>query len=172
MRKILIIGNAGSGKSTLARLLAARLGIATVHLDQLYWRTGWQEAPRAEFLAGIDDSVARPAWIMDGNYTTTFERRMPAADTIIWLDMPRWLCLARILKRHLVNRGRVRADAAPGCPEKIDWQFLRFVWGYPKRSRPKTLSALSHYGPGRRVIVLRSRAEVRRFPASLSAHPE
>jgi hypothetical protein len=53
---------------------------------------------------------------------------------------------------------------APGCPERFDWAFLKWVWNYPKRSRPKTLELLETYS--KPAVILRSKAEVERWVAA------
>jgi len=40
-KKIIIVGCGGAGKSTLAVLLGKKLNINVVHLDKLYWLSGW-----------------------------------------------------------------------------------------------------------------------------------
>ncbi len=50
MKRIMVIGiSAGVGKSTFARSLGEALNIEVYHLDALYWRSGWVEAPEEEF---------------------------------------------------------------------------------------------------------------------------
>jgi hypothetical protein len=57
---------------------------------------------------------------------------------------------------------------AEGCPEQLPpLDFLRFVWTYPTRSRPKVLRLLAEHGAGRRIVHLRTRAEVAEFLARL-----
>jgi hypothetical protein len=63
--------------------------------------------------------------VIDGNYTNTIATRLRTADTVVYLDVPSWLFMLRIAWRILINYGRVRADAAPGCPEWLDPTFLR-----------------------------------------------
>jgi adenylate kinase family enzyme len=167
MERVLIIGNAGSGKSTLWRRIAETYQVPAGYLDRQFWRTGWKEPPEHEFTAAVEAAVAEPAWVMDGNYSRPFAIRMPAADTIIWLDLPRWLCLSRATWRWISYQGRTRPDMPEGCPGKIDLAFLRWIWDYPGRLRAGTLVALERHGAGKQVIILRSRADVRRFLASL-----
>ncbi len=162
MKRVLVIGCGGSGKSTLARHLGSLLDISVIHLDSLYWRPGWVETPREEWRALVQDLVRRDCWIMDGNYSNTLDIRLPAADTVVFLDFPRLLCLWRVVKRRWQYAGRSRPDMAPGCPERLSWQFIRWIWSYPGR-RPAILRMVQEYAQGSRVFRLRSPAEVKRF---------
>lgn len=163
-QRILVIGCSGAGKSTLAWAIADRYRLPLVHLDRCYWRPGWVAPSEAEWLAVVERLIAEPAWVMDGNFSSTMARRAEVADAIVFLDLPRGLCLTRVLKRIALGYGKARADVAPGCPERFDWAFLKWIWNYPKRSRPKTLALLKTY-PGS-AVVLRSSGEVRRWIAA------
>ena len=101
---------------------------------------------------------------MDVNFSGTMKRRAEVADAIVHVDLPRWLCVVRVLKRVALGYGRSRADVAPGCPERFDWDFLKWVWNYPKRSRRRTQELLRVF-PGA-IVVLRSRGEVSRWVAA------
>ena len=72
-----------------------------VHLDVWYWRPGWQEPDTASFRAGTAAAISGDAWISEGNYRETFDLRLPRADIVIILEPPRWLRLARVLRRRL-----------------------------------------------------------------------
>lgn len=165
---MLVMGPSGSGKSTLAREIGAALGLEVVHLDSLFWRPGWVEPPPEEFRAAVLEAVEKPAWVIDGNYTGNgaSEERLAACDTIVFLDFPRRVCMWRVLRRTVRTFGRTRPDLADGCIERIDFEFLRFVWAAPGR-RPKMLTLLDQYRDTRRVIVLSNTREVRRFVAGL-----
>ena len=163
MRKILVIGSGGSGKSTFAARLGARLNLEVLHLDKFYWQPGWVEPPKAEWSKTVEDLIKRDGWIMDGNYSGTLGVRLAAADTVIWLDMPRVLCLWRILKRRAKYRNIVRPDMGAGCPEQFSLEFARWVWNYPRRSRPKVLALLKEHGAGKKIVRLRSHSEVEKF---------
>jgi len=151
-RRILVIGCSGAGKSTLARAIADRYRLPLIHLDRCYWRPGWAAPSEAEWSAEVERLIAEPAWVMDGNFSSTMARRAERADAIVFLDVPRWLCLVRVLRRAVLGYGRTRGDVAPGCPERFDWAFLMWIWNYPKRSRPNTLALLRDF-PGAIVIL-------------------
>lgn len=157
--RILVIGCSGAGKTRLARKIADQYRLPLIHLDQHYWRPGWTAPSETEWQAQVAELAARPDWVMDGNFSGTLRGRIALADAIVYLDMPRWLCMLRVLRRSLFGYGRRRADVAPGCPERFDPAFLAWVWNYPKRSRAKTLRLLE--AVEKPVIRLASTAAVR-----------
>ncbi len=73
---------------------------------------------------------------MDGNYGGTLARRLAACDTVVFLDMPRLLCLLRVVRCFLRYRGRSRPGMAAGCHEQLTWSFLCWIWQYPRRRWP------------------------------------
>jgi adenylate kinase family enzyme len=163
MRRVLVIGSGGAGKSTFARLLGERTGLDVIHLDSVFWRPGWVETPAEEWRRTVEELLARDAWIMDGNFGGTLDLRLAACDTAIFLDRSRWLCLWRVVRRLVRFHGRRRPDMGPGCTESVDWEFLRWIWRYPRDSRPQVLARLAAAGPGKAVVSLRSEREVETF---------
>lgn len=168
MRRVSIIGSGGAGKSTLAVRVGERLGLPVVHLDARYWRPGWVPTPPDAWRREVAALIAAPAWVMDGNYGGTLDVRLAASDTVVFLDLPRVVCLSRILRRAVRHRGRSRPDMTPGCPERLTWEFVRWVWDYPRRRRPGVLRQLAALPPTTRVVVLRSPREVDSWLATLS----
>ena len=167
MKKVLVIGPGGAGKSTLARRLGELLEIDVKHLDRFYWRAGWQEPAKDEWLNTVKELTSAPSWILDGNYGGTLATRIEHCDTIIFLDLPRLVCVWRIVKRRLFNRNRSRPDMAEGCNEKLDWSFVQWVWNYARDSRPQVVRLLAEHAATKQIVWLRSRAEVEEF---LSTH--
>jgi adenylate kinase family enzyme len=168
MRKVLVIGSGGAGKSTFARRLGELLNLEVIHLDALYWNPGWVETPKAAWAERVAELVRREAWIMDGNYSGTFDIRLKACDAVVFLDMPRLVCLWRVLKRYVHYRGRSRPDIAAGCPEDLNPEFLLWIWNYPKRTRPKIIDWMRQHSANKKVVWLRSRAEAERYLADVS----
>lgn len=169
MKRIAIIGCSGSGKSTLAQHIGAILDIPVTHLDTIFWQPEWVKTPRDEWRRIQEELIKPESWIIDGHYESTLDIRMAAADTIIFLDYPRLLCLYRALKRRIQYAGKTRPDLASGCPEKIDWELIQWIWAYPSTARPQALQKLEHYATGRTIIILQNPAEARQFLARIKA---
>jgi len=164
VERVAIIGPGGAGKSTLARDLGQRTGLPVVHLDAEHWLPGWVEPDREEWRRKVETLSEGDRWIMDGNYGGTMRHRLARADTIVFLDLPRRVCIYRALKRSTVYRRRPRPDMADGCEEKIDWKFLKWIWDYPATRRPGILAMLREArSEGKAVYRLRSSKAVRRF---------
>ena len=167
MKKVLIIGPSGSGKSTLSRKLGTKLGIEVLHLDRFYWSSGWTKPPADAWLQTVRGLLSRDSWIIDGNYSGTLVQRIEECDTIVFLDFSTVVCLWRVVKRWLVNRlvnkNATRLDMAEGCPEKIDIEFLRWVLGYSRRTRPKVVRLIHENATRKTIVWLRTQSEVDTF---------
>ncbi len=168
MKRILVIGGPGSGKSTLARRLHAITGLPLLHLDQLYWQPGWQKTPKDEWERLVAELAGRDAWIMDGGYNSSFHIRMPRADTVLWLDLPGRVAFPRVVKRMALGLGRVREDLAPGCPERLDWTFLKWAWTFRRAHAAKYREALAEHALHANVHVFTSSPGASRFLDNLS----
>lgn len=150
MERVLVLGSPGAGKSTFARALAQRAGLPLIHLDAEYHLPGWVEPNEDTWLARLETLVSAERWIIDGNYGGSMSFRLARADTAILLDYPSWLCLWRVTKRIVTLHGTVRPDAPPGCPERFDWAFLRYVSAFRSGKRPAIERRLACF-PGKVV---------------------
>lgn len=167
MERILIVGNSGAGKSTMARALSEKTGLPVVHLDRLFWRENWQHIAREEFDALLRQELEKHQWIIDGNYDRTVSMRLAYCDTVIYLDYPRWQCLLGVVKRVITSYGKVRPDMADGCPERFDWEFMKYVWNYNRDNRDKLFHKLDNLENGK-VILLKNRKEGKAFLRNLN----
>jgi adenylate kinase family enzyme len=167
MQRIVIVGSSGSGKSTLARDLGQKLDLPVVHLDNHYWKPGWVSTPAAIWQEKVNKLAQGEYWILDGNYRDTLDVRLQAADTVVFMDLPRWLCACRAIKRRIQYRNKPRPDMAPGCRESLfkpDFpEFLVRIWDYPNRAKPDVERRLQELDPQTRVIRLTSRNDTARF---------
>lgn len=166
MERIMIIGCGGSGKSTLARALGEKTGLPVVHLDKLFWKPGWVESTKEEIDEKIRAEMNKPSWIMDGNYNRTMAERIRHCDTVIYLDFSRMACLWGVLKRVITTYGSVRPDMGAGCPERFDWEFLKWVWNYNRDKREKNYRLLKE-AKDVEIVVLKNRYAVKQFLNSM-----
>jgi len=171
MQRILVMGSSGSGKSTFGRALAEKLALPFVSIDQLFWQSGWREPKMDDFTAIMTREADKPTWVMDGNYMRygAGELRRARADTIIWFDLPRWLCMVSVLRRIVTSYGVVRPEMAPGCPEQLDWEFLRYVWTFRALQRPKLVTYFAELRDDQRLVTFTTRAQAAGFLADAGA---
>lgn len=163
--RVLVVGCSGGGKSTLSQRLAARLSLPYVSMDRdFFWLPGWVLRERAEQRVMIAEMVARERWIMDGTSPSSLDLRLPRADLVIWVRMPRLLCLWGVAKRVMRHHGRTRPEMAEGCPEPFpDRDFLTYIWTFEQRHAPALIRALDLHGAQVPMLVLKSRGEMRRL---------
>ena len=161
----MIVGSSGSGKSTLARQLGETLRLPVIHIDKEFWQSGWVKTPIDEWREKHNKLVSAPEWIMDGNNASnTMEMRLEKADTVIFLDFNRFVCLRSALKRRLAYTGKIRPDVPEGCPETISnvFESLKYIWQFPVQWRPIVIDKISKY-EHIKLIHLKNRKMLKRF---------
>ena len=170
MERILIIGCGGSGKSTLSRQLGALTGLPVVHLDQIFWSPGhWVHLEREEFDRLLAVELEKPRWIMDGNYDRTLTVRLERADTVVYLDYTRFVCLRRWLKRVVTNWKKARPDMAPGCAEWFDPEFAGWIWNFNKAKREKYHALLAEQ-TDKNIYIFKKPRQLKKFLRAFSCN--
>lgn len=168
----MVIGvSAGVGKSTFAQKLGKELNIKVNHLDVLYWKPNWVEATSEEFSEAQQKIVKQGEWIIEGNYFNTIQIRAKHADTIIYLELPLYVCLYRVVKRWLKNFGKTRPDMGNGCNEKLDWKFIKFIITtyYPrKRKMIERFQDFQAIDSRKEIIILKGRQEIKSYLDNIS----
>jgi adenylate kinase family enzyme len=160
MNKVCIVGCGGSGKSTLAEKLGEITSIPVYYLDVHFWKAGWVEKNREEWNSAVRGLLKNDKWIMDGNFERTQDLRFYHADTIIFLDLPRYKRLFNALKRVFIYRSNKRPDMAEGCYEKFDFSFYKWIWAFNKNDGTKTKERLEKLKGEKEIIVLKSYKEI------------
>jgi adenylate kinase family enzyme len=166
--KILIIGCCGAGKTKLAKQIAEITKLPLIHLDKEYYKPHWEKPAKEEWEKKVLEMVSSPHWIMDGNYYNSMDIRLSAADTVIFLDINRVTCIMRIFKRMILPSEHCRPDMAADCRERIDIDFIRYVWNFNKTMRPRILELLKYHNDID-LIVLKNNREIRDFLAGIQA---
>jgi hypothetical protein len=166
MDRVNVVGTSCSGKTRLARELARRIDAPHVELDALFWGPGWTPVPASTFRARVDSAVAADRWVIDGGYSPIRDLTWSRADTVVWLDYPMPLVLARWARRT-VSRVRSGEEFWPGTGnrETIGHVLRRdsLLWWIVRthRSRRRRLGRALEERPDLRVVRLRSPREAR-----------
>ncbi len=136
MNRIAVVGDSGSGKTWLAAELAERTGFPHIELDALFWQEDWNPLPKAELEAAVASAIAGDNWVVDGNYGSLVQPMvLEAADTVVWLDLPRWRVMTAITRRT-IDRGLRRRELWNGNRERLRnilrWEpednIIRWAW--------------------------------------------
>lgn len=117
---------------------------------------------RDEFDRQLEKLLTEDAWMIAGDYSRTYERRIRACDTVIFLDYPEEICLHGITERI----GKVRPDI-PWTEESLDPGLVSLVRRYRKENRPVLLELFEKY-PEKDCIVFHSRQKADEWLEDLS----
>ena len=156
MRRVSVVGTTGSGKTTFARALGVIVDAPHVELDALFWEPRWKMADLEVFRRRVAAAIAADAWVVDGNYRAAgvLEMVWSRADTVVWLDYPLTITLARLFRR-IVARIRDGTELWPGTGnrETVRQAFLQrdpLLW----------FALRTHRGRRRRLAELLARPDL------------
>ena len=153
MKKIIVLGCSGSGKSTFAEQLQNITKLPLYHLDNIWWKPDRTHISRDEFDRKLDDLINRDNWIIDGDYSRTYEKRIAACDTVFFLDYDVEVFLQGIIDRV----GKERRDI-PWTDNKLDPELVKLVKNYEIEDKPVLIELFNKYSD-KDIIMLHSREE-------------
>jgi len=111
--RINVVGTSGSGKSTFARELAELLNLPCYEMDQLFWKSDWQESSDDELFRKVHDVTSRPRWVLDGNYNRTNPVKWEQVQLVIWL-VPSFLRTVLRVTKRTIYRSLTQEEIWPG----------------------------------------------------------
>jgi len=164
VKRIWIAGSAGSGKTTLANLLGKKMNIPVYHRDLITWDENDNIRSEEEQVLMLKEITKNQTWIFEGARFTAsrIDGRLDKCDTIIYLNINRFICLYRGLKRGYLHS----KDATIPKVEKQPFRFEHIkgvLIDYPKKSEQR-LNILSEAKQrGIAVFILNNRNEVKNF---------
>jgi adenylate kinase family enzyme len=174
MQRVSVVGNSGSGKTTVAAELARLIGAPHLELDSVFHQPGWVPLPEPEFQARVADFIAAPCWVVDGNYSAVRDLVWSRADTVVWLDLPRWQVMRQVVRRT-ISRAARRAELWNGNVEPWsnflhldpEQSILAWAWTRHRVYRDRFLRAMIDPGHAQlRFIRLTTLDEVQAFLAA------
>ncbi len=159
--RISIVGGSGSGKSTLCNILSKELNLPAIHLDAINFNANWVEIDKDERDKIISTKSEEEKWIIDGNYNKTLKERFDKADLIIWLDYSTFMQLKGVLKRYFKTRNKERLEI-PGCKERLDFNFIKYVATYNKKKRHVIVDYLKDV-PKEKVLIFKRQKDLNKW---------
>jgi len=159
MKRVIVIGNNGSGKSIFAVKLGKKLKLPVIHLDKLFHKPGWKRATNEEWDEIQKQIIQEKEWIIDGTYKRTLDVRLKAADTVVFIDIPKWLAFIRAIKRRIAHRHKTRPDLPDYLKEQMSLKLIKKILFF---SRAEILRRLNDY-KGKTIIILHNNEELESF---------
>jgi len=104
--------------------LARVLGAPSIELDAIFHQPGWVPLEDDTFRTRVAEATGAPRWVVDGNYKAVRELVWERADTVVWLDLPYAVAMARTVRRT-VRRTVTRQELWNGNREPWSnlWSF-------------------------------------------------
>ena len=168
MQRVIVIGCPGTGKTTFAVKLARRTELPLEHLDFYYHDDQYNyRHDRAAWRKKVAELSDFKDWIIEGNYKSTLDIRLPRADTVIYFDYPRRIAVWRALKRRLLNHRKSRPGMPSNWKEKITPEFARIVWQFNRKERPRIYDLINKYLGEKDVIIFQNPREAEFYLAAL-----
>ena len=117
-----MIGPGGSGKSYFSKELSQILDIPVYHLDNIFWNKDKTHISSEEFDLKLNEILKEESFIIDGDYSRTYEIRMKNSDTIFFLIFS----LEDSLNGASSRVGTYRTDC-PFIETEFDPEFKEFL---------------------------------------------
>ena len=162
MKKIIVVGRSGTGKSTFSMKLREITNINVYHLDNIFWRADKSQVSRDEIDEKLKEILNKKEWIIDGDYSRTYEERFQSCDTIFFFDLP----LSDSLQGIESRIGKKREDL-PWTEEEFDEEFKEYIINWDEETAPKLRNLIAKYKDKKNIIVFSSRKESEDYLISL-----
>ena len=163
MKRILVVGPSGAGKSFFSRHLGEILKIEVNHLDNLFWRSDRTHLSKEEFDEKLASLLKKDQWIIDGDYSRTYEMRFRACDTIFFINLTLKECLAGVQSRI----GQDRPDI-PWTETSLDPEFREWIIRWFDTTLPVLKEMLDRYRSTKTIVTFNSRKEADEYLAGLT----
>ena len=163
MKKIIVIGPGGSGKSYFSKELSQILNIPVFHLDNIFWNKNKTHISKEEFDVRLNEILNEESYIIDGDYSRTYEIRMKNSDTIFFFNFS----LEDSLKGAASRVGSYRTDC-PFIEDEFDSEFKEFLINWQIETRPIVLELLEKY-KNKNIIVFNNREEKEKYISQISS---
>lgn len=153
--KILILGNAATGKSTLAKLLGDLLDMPVFHLDVHMMTLNGKQKSKTERYECVRQMLSNEKWIIESNWIDILDLRIDAADTVVFIEQSKLVCLWRVLKRYLLRTGP--SSAIIGCKYGISLSFIKLILiDFDRKLKPYIFRRIGEHSEHLNIFIIKS----------------
>ncbi len=163
MKRIWIAGNAGSGKTTLADALGKRNNIPVYHRDYISWDENLNTRSESEQVAMLRDITARECWIFEGARFTAakIDGRLERCDTIIHLNINRFVCVFRAINRW---RKQIGKNLPPADYQPFTFSHIKSTLiDYPQKAHQRAEILEQAKQKGIHIIEIKTLSQLNKF---------
>jgi adenylate kinase family enzyme len=82
------------------------MSIPHLEMDAIFWGPNWREPSDEEFFPKVAAALQGESWVLDGNYTRTIPVKWARVQCVIWLDLPFWPTVSRVIVRSARRAAR------------------------------------------------------------------
>lgn len=161
--KIHIIGGSGTGKTYLAKELSKKYNIPHYDLDELFWDNTAEQygtkmpAEKRDFM--LKDILKKDGWIIEGVFYDWLDESFEAADIIILLEIPVYICRFRIIRRLVKRKAGIEKAKRETLKSLAD--LLKWTGKFQKDNLLQIRAKLNKYQD--KTVVLQSKREAARY---------
>ncbi|CAH1538765.1 Adenylate kinase [Vibrio owensii] len=165
MKKVAVFGKPGSGKSTVSKVLAQMSGLPLHQLDSIVYKPNGEFVAREEFDSVHDDILQSESWVIDGlGPLRSFNERLAAADTLVYIDIPYsvsyWFVTKRFLKGLFVKPEGWPDGSSVLKGTLNSYKMLKLS---PKFWNDEFTSKLMEYASNKEVYIIKTVSELNEF---------
>ncbi|MEJ6474192.1 adenylate kinase [Pseudoalteromonas piscicida] len=165
MKKIAVFGKPGSGKSTVSRALAAAVNIPLYQLDSILYKANGELIKREDFEVIHQNILSSEKWLIDGfGPVESFNKRLAAADTLVYIDLPYrvsyWFVVKRFLK-SIVTKPEGWPDGSSVLKGTI--ASIKTLRQCPRFWNDDFTAKLQRNTPAKSLYIIKSVKELERF---------
>ncbi|MGF1754597.1 adenylate kinase [Vibrio makurazakiensis] len=170
MKRVAVFGKPGSGKSTVSKSLSLSTGTPLHQLDSIVYKPNGEFVEREIFDETHDNILCSESWIIDGfGPISSFNKRIEAADTLVYIDLPYpisyWFVTKRFFKGVFIK--------PEGWPEgssilKGTLESYKVLKRCPKFWNDEFMSRLVELSDSKKVHVIKTVADLNSFVLTYS----
>ena len=164
-KKVAIFGKPGGGKSTLAKQLSQKVELALYPLDLIEYLPNGERISKEDYLRTHDELLAMDNWIIEGLGTLgSFWKRIDAADTLVYIDLPYRVHYWWVTKRFIISLFK-KPEGWPEGSSVLKGTIAG--WKYLKLSKnfwtSELFNQISERAEGKKIIRIQSVKQLNEF---------